>query len=112
MDFEKTMQGIIAYIDKEILVRMNTLQEIVARIAISRVYDNRGNVKHSLMTNPVLKTFAFVDEEGNVDVVGITNDLKKQIARKGKLEFEIPMFGKFSFVESDVDVLHRYIMEA
>lgn len=112
MDFEKTMQGIIAYIDREILVRMNTLQEIGARIAISRVYDNRGNVKHALMHNPVLKTFAFVDEEGNVDVVGITNDLKKQIARKGKLEFEIPMFGKFSFVESDVDVLHRYIMEA
>jgi hypothetical protein len=53
-----------------------------------------------------------MDDAGRVDVDGLIRDLKRQIEAKGKLEFSLPMLGKFSFVTSDVDTLHRYITEA
>jgi hypothetical protein len=46
-----------------------------------------------------------------VDVEGLANDLREAIREKGKVTIALPLFGNFSFVESDVDELYRAIME-
>lgn len=90
---------------------MNDWQEMIARIAVSRVVGNGEKIKTALENNPFIRTFAIIDENGNVDVDGLARDLKEQISQKGKLSFSIPMFGTFCFTAEDVDKLHRTIME-
>ena len=112
MRFEKVVNGILKYMDAEIYAGMNDLQEMAARIAVSRLVRNSDNLKKMLMNNAFVKTFAIIDDNGDVDIEGLMEDIKDQIDRKGKLTISIPMFGTFSFVPSDVDKLHRTIMEA
>lgn len=111
MHFDRVISGLIKYLDQEIYVGMNDWQEMLARIAVSRVIGNKDTLRTSLMNNPFVKTFAIIDENANVDVDGLIRDLKTQIEQKGKIEIAIPMFGKFTFASEDIDKLHRTIME-
>ena len=108
MKLDRVLNGVARYLDKEIYAGMNDWQEILARIAVSRILDNK-NIEN-LMNNPYMKTFAIADAEGNIDVDGLYRDLKRLIQAKGKVEITLPMFGKFTFTESDVDCLYSCIV--
>ena len=112
MEFNKVINGIIRFIDKEIMPQMSDWQEIIARIAVGRFVKNSEMLKESLVENAFARTFAIIDGQGMVDVTGLVADLKEQIRNKGSLEFSVPMLGNFKFVESDVDKLYQYIMGA
>ena len=84
---------------------------MLARIAVSRVTADPAKLKSTMMANPFIRTFAIIDGEGNVDIEHLLNDVKVQIEKKGKLELNIPMFGKFNFMPEDVEKLRYYIME-
>lgn len=109
MNFDRVLNGIMKYLDREILANMNDWQEMLARIAVSRVIGNGNNLKDMLCQNAFVRTFAIVDENGNVDVDGIYRDIKEQIRAKGKIEFTLPMFGTFRFTEADIDRLYSTI---
>ena len=108
--FEKVLDGIAKYIDSEIYAGMNDWQELLARVAVGRVFENREALKTSLVNNGVIRTFAVIDDDGMVDVDGLIRDIKREIERKGSLEIKIPIFGKMKFVPSDVDTLYNTIM--
>lgn len=109
MNIERFISGIIKYMDREIFATMNDWQEMLGRIAVSRLLGNSEQLKNTIMSNAYLRTFAIVDENGNVDVDGLYRDLKEQIRAKGKIELTLPMFGTFRFTEADVDKLYSTI---
>jgi hypothetical protein len=112
MNFEKVIRGIIKYMNAEMFKNMDEWHEFLARLAVARMVSNPQTLKKSLMDNMFIKTFAIFDEAGNVDIDGLMRDLKHVIENKGKVSFEIPLFGKFTFESADVDKLHRHINEA
>lgn len=109
MDFDRVINGIIRYFDKEIFPRMNNWQETIARLFVSRISRNANAIKTMFTTNPFLKTMSIIDGNGNVDVHGIATDLKNMIAQKGSLDIEIPLMGKYSFKPHDVNVIYQTI---
>ena len=109
MNIERVMNGIARYMDREIYSNMNDWQEVVARLAVSRLLGNR-NLENTLMNNAYIRTFAIVDSDGNVDVDGLYRDLKTLVQQKGKIEISLPIFGKYTFHETDVDNLYNCIM--
>lgn len=111
MEFQKVINGILKYLNVKIYSGMNDWQELLARVAVSRMVANSNQLKDSLMNNAFFKTFAVIDSNGNVDVEGILRDVKAQISEKGKIVVALPMFGNFTFTPEDVDELHRYIQE-
>jgi hypothetical protein len=111
MTFERVINGINKYINAEIYATMNDWQEILARIAIGRMLGNTEQLKQSLVSNGFLRTFALMDENGNVDIETLARDLKAQIAAKGKMTISLPLMPALTFKPEDVDILHRYIME-
>jgi hypothetical protein len=112
MSFEKVINGILRYLNAEIFSKMSSWQEVLARVAVSRMVESSELLKQSLMENAFFRTFAIVDSHGNIDVEGLMRDLRAQIAEKGKLVITLPMLGSFTFTADDVDELHRYIKEA
>lgn len=103
--FEKVIEGISKYIDKEIYAGMNDVQELVARIFVGRIIDNMEGVKKTLIDNGFIRTFGIIDGEGMVDVDALAKDIRREIERKGKLVVSIPMFGKLTFVPTDIDAI-------
>lgn len=107
--FEKTIDGIIKYINNELLGGMNDVQDFAARVFIGRVIENKEHIKNSLVNNGFIRTFGIIDSEGMVDIEGFAADIKRELARKGKITMDIPWFGKYTFTPADVDVLYKTI---
>lgn len=109
--FEKVLDGAAKFMDKEIYPGMNDWQEVLVRIAVGRIFENREVIKNTLVNNGIVRTFGVIDEDGNVDIEGLAEDLKTEIKKKTKITVEIPMFGSMTFHPSDVDKLCKFIME-
>lgn len=112
MKFDRVINGIHVYLNNEIYPNMNDWQEILARLAISRIMGDTNKLKGILKDNAFVSTFAIIDSDDNVDIDGIMADLRRMIEEKGKLTINIPMFGDFTFMPEDVDKLHRTIQGA
>lgn len=112
MTYESVVQGIVNYLNKEILSTMADWQAMLARIAISRVLSVKGGLKDAITKNAFLQSMGIVSVDGEIDAEGLAKDFKEQIAAMGKFEVEIPVFGKYAFSPDDVDTLFQYIKEA
>lgn len=109
VEFNRVIDGLARYLNNNFYSKLNDWQEIVARLAVGRIIGNPETLKQSLAANGIVRTFAVMDSEGNVDLEPIMRDLKREIERKGKITFEIPMFGKISFLPQDIDEIYREI---
>jgi CO dehydrogenase/acetyl-CoA synthase alpha subunit len=109
MRFEKVLDGIARYLDRELYVGLNDWQEMIARIAVSRVIGNKEQLKTALSSNPYLQTFAVIDNTGEVDAETLLQDIKTYITAKGKMSVTVPMMGTFTFKPEDVDKLRQYM---
>ena len=107
--FEDIIHGISKYINDEIYPGMNDWQELFARVAVGRFLDNEKALKEIIINNGFIKTFGIMDSDGMFEIDALMQDIKKEIGKKGKMEFHIPMFGKLIFKPEDVDVLYRTI---
>jgi hypothetical protein len=108
-EFEKVMDGISKYINNEIYSEMNDWQEFMARVMIGRIINNHEEVKEMLVNNGYIRTFGIIDSSGMVDVESLASDIKREIERKEKITFNLPLFGTYTFKPMDVDVLYRTI---
>ena len=108
-EFTKVIDGASRYIDAEILQKMNDWQEMLARIFVGRIIGNENELRDKLVNNGFIRTFGIIDGDGMVDVEGLARDIKRELSRKGKTTFNIPVIGKLTFEASDVDVLYRHI---
>ena len=109
--FEKVLDGVAKFMDKEIYPKMNDWQEVLVRIAEGRIFENRELVKNALVNNGIVRTFGVIDEDGYVDIEGLAADLKKEIQKKTKMKIDIPLFGSMTFLPGDVDNLRNFIVE-
>lgn len=109
--FEKVLDGVAKFMDKEIYPKMNDWQEVLVRVAEGRILDNRELVKNALVNNGIVRTFGVIDEDGFVDIERLAADLKKEIQKKTKMKIEIPLFGSMTFLPGDVDKLCKFITE-
>ena len=109
VSFNQVLDGLARYLNKNFYSNLNDFQEVIARIAVGRIIGNPESLKQSLSANGIVRTFAIMDSDGNVDLEPIMRDLKREIERKGKLSVEIPMFGKISFLPQDIDEIYQEI---
>lgn len=108
-EFKKVIDGIAAYMDNEIYSGMNDWQRFAARVMVGRIINNQEAVKNMLINNGFIRTFGIVDSEGMVDVWGILKDVRKELEAQERVSFTIPIFGKYTFLPSDVDNLYKTI---
>lgn len=108
-EFEKTVDGILKYMNNELLDGMNETQKFIARVFMSRMINNEEKIKTLFINNGFIRTFGVITSDGMVDVEGLAKDIKREIERVGKITFDLPMFGKYTFTPSDVDVLYNTI---
>ena len=112
MKFEKVIKGILKYLNDEIYVGMNDWQEMLARVAVSRLFRDTNALKTALLNNGFIRTFAIMDDSGEVDFDNLFRDIRAQVEQKGKITVSLPMFGNFIFTPPDVDKLYQTILNA
>lgn len=111
MKYEKVIDGVLRYLNKEIYPTMSELQMFGARLAVARMVKSKDSLKALLTDNPILKTFSILDSEGNVNVDEIACEIKSQLAEIGKLRIDTKIFGAYTFYPEDVDKILSTIKE-
>jgi hypothetical protein len=109
MPFEQVLDGVMRFLNREILSKMDGWQEVVARAVVGRVIGNTDALKQTIISNGLIKTMGVVDCQGNVDVDGVLTSLKREIEKKGSIEVKIPMVGKITFRPEDIDTIRNDI---
>ena len=111
MKYERVIDGIAKYLDREIYPTMNDVQMLIARMAVARLIHHKNVLKDFLSENPIMKTFTIMDSEGNVDIDALASDLKTQLTQIGKLKIDTKILGAYTFYPEDVDKLLATIKE-
>lgn len=107
--FESILDGIARFMDKEIYPGLNDWQEVIARVTVGAIFENRAAAKEAFINNGLIRTFGIINESGEVEVDRIACSLKREIQRKEKLTFKIPLFGDLTLHPADVDTLYEMI---
>lgn len=106
--------GISRWLDKELMPKLPTGGQYdgikkAATVALALYAIKRGRAAlDSLTHNSFLGTIGAVDRDGNVDLEGFVEEMKKQMPENG-LKVSVPMVGDLTFYRSDLDDVMRYI---
>lgn len=111
VSFEKLAAAVISFIESEIIPRMTTGQEILARLAIAWIMDSGSAAVDLIAQNSMAKAFGLVDSKKNINADRALGYLRT-LAQKKKLEFTLPIFGRFAFGPEDIEKLQDLLKEA
>jgi alpha-L-fucosidase len=107
----KVIEGLIKYIDKHVLPQMTPLQE-VGYLTISEAIRNDVGAIEQLISNNVFAKMLFsADRNGDISLERLVSGLRKVIAKKGSLTFNIPMYGNFTLNDSDITEILKNMTE-
>ena len=111
MKVEKAIDGLIKYIDKNILPGMNDLQE-VGYLTFAEVVRSDTKAIEQLLSNNIFARMLFsTDSNGDVNLERLVSGLKKVISKKGSLTFTIPMYGNFKITNDDISEILKNMTE-
>lgn len=100
--------GAAAYIEQEIISKIGGWQKWVAGAAVSMALNRADAIFEALRQNPAVQLLGIVDGDGNIDLDALYAEFKKQ-AQRGSVAFDVPMIGKLTLNESDVDKIYNSI---
>lgn len=100
--------GVANYIEAEILPKIGGWQKWVIGAAVSMALNRSDALYEQLRANPVIQTLGVIDNDGYIDIDTLYGEVKKQ-AQKNSISFEVPMVGKLTLNETDVDKIYNYI---
>lgn len=107
---EQVLNGIVKYIDNEVLTKLDTKGKIFLGTGITIAMKNSSEVLSRVQNNEIVKTLGIVDENGQFDVELVAEHLKANASKYGKLQFNVPVVGTLTFTPEDVDRIKEYII--
>ena len=110
VSFENLAAAVIAFIESEIIPSMTTAQEILARMAMAWVLDSGSIAVDLIAQNSWAKAFGVIDSKKNINADRALGYLRA-IAQKKKMEFTLPIFGRFAFGPEDIDKIQELLKE-
>ena len=108
-EIKKVIYGINRYMNENIYDGMADWQEVLARTFVGSILGSDEQIVENIKNNGILKTFAIIDENGMADITNVANSLRREIEKKEKISFKIPVLGKYTFTPEDVDELYYSI---
>lgn len=107
----KVIDGLIKYIDKHVLPQMTPLQEVGYLTISEAVKNDVGAIEQLILNNVFTKMLFSADRNGEVSLERLVSGLRKVIAKKGSLTFNIPMYGNFTLNDSDITEILKNMTE-
>lgn len=100
--------GAAAYIEQEIISKIGGWQKWIAGAVVARALDRADMIFEQLRQNPAVQLLGVIDDGGNIDIDTLYGDFKKQ-AQRGSIMIDVPMIGRLTLNEGDVDKIYQSI---
>lgn len=111
VSIDRVKRGIAQYLDRNLINKMTGWQKWVFGAGAALYLENLSGTVMQLREHPAIKPLGIIDENGNIAVEKVFQHLRVQ-AQKGPISFDIPMMGRITLSEADVNELYQYIMQA
>lgn len=111
MHINKAIDGLSRYIDKYIYPQMNGLQQVGYLTLVETLKADSETLTGYLQNNFLLRMLLSVEGNGEINVERLKAALTKAVNNKGKIEVDVPMYGKFTFKNEDVNEIIKYLTE-
>ena len=111
MRAQQIKQGLLGFANESVLPKLPPQQQFVTGMALGLLTGKADTIIENLATMPAVKLLGIIDEDGDVDVASLYASAKDQIHRSGTLVIDLPMIGKMTFMESDLDGLYNHLIQ-
>lgn len=112
MHISKAIDGLSRYIDKYIYPEMNGLQQVGYLTLVETLKTSPEMLTGYLQNNFLLRMLLSMENNGEINIDRLKSALTKAVNNKGKIEIEVPMYGKFTFKSEDINEIIKHITEA
>ena len=107
---EQIKRGLSAFADTELVPKMTGIQKWIFAAGVSAYLANADALVDKWMQKPIVKDLEIIREDKTIDVDKMYRFLK-EAARKGPAEMDIPMVGKITLTEADLDKIYTLILQ-
>lgn len=104
--------GIITFAESEMLPALDGWQLWAASAALILASQRAELIVNVLLENKIVSALGLVGKDGMIDIDAAAEAMKETAKKRGKLEIDLPAFGKVKFSESDFDKLLGYINDS
>lgn len=111
MHIHNAINALTRYIDKNILPQMNGLQQVGYLTLIETLKADENILSEFFEKNIFARMLFATDSDGNINTDRLSAALRKAVSQKGTIEIEVPMYGKFTFKNDDINEIIRFISE-
>lgn len=109
VDSTKLINGLVNYTDQEVINNLPTVGKWLVGAGVGITTSKIDGIVNALNENPMAKMMGIIDEDGMFDIDLIIDNLKQSANRYGKMTVQVPLVGRLTFSESDIDTLRGYI---
>lgn len=104
---EQVKNGLSAYIDSQILPKIDGYKRFGLTVYMYLAIDNISNKMIEILHSPSMSMLGIMDDENNIDIERLHNAAYSSM--RDNLDINIPVVGRFTFSRSDVDKLFDMI---
>mgnify|MGYP003294770832 CR=1 FL=1 len=108
--YNQVANGVSSFVDNEILNKLQGMPKIALGAGTGVMLRRGENLFNALKQQPIVRMLQIVDENDNIDIDVIYEELKKQM-ENNSITFNVPMIGKITLTQDDVDKLYSLIVE-
>ena len=109
VEAQKLVNGIVNYADNEVINNLPTVGKWLLGTGIGIASTKANEIVDTLNNNAIVKALGIVDEDGLFDIDLIADHMRKSANRYGRMTIDIPMVGRLTFSEADIDSMKNYI---
>ena len=109
VDINTIKKSLAIYLETEMLEKINGWQAWVVGGMASIALEKWADIFNAIKTNPLLLTMEIVKDE-KVDIDLLYRNFLPQ-AKKQAISFNLPIVGKTTFNDADIEKLYRIIKE-
>lgn len=107
-EYSQVINGIVAYIDEEIISKILGWKKWIAGSAVGIALSNATEIFNNVKENEYIKLLDIIDKDNRINVDKIYKEMKKQ-AKKGAITFDVPVLGALTLNEQDVEKIYNCI---
>lgn len=103
MEASKIINAVFGYLEMNMLPSMNDLQETAFYYAKEVIQEESNQIVDTAKDNLAFRILFSMDKTGDVDHEKLASRVRKAMMHKGRISFNVPLYGPVTFVPEDID---------
>lgn len=102
--------GLVQYVDRDLLPHLDGLKKLGLGVYMGLAAENIGAAIQRYKDHPAVAVLGVISEDGMIDIDKVYATAKPMLQEKQSVN--LPLIGRVTFNEQDLEKLYRYICEA